>query len=366
MRLLMVAAVACALGFAGAPAVQAGGTPEGQTTPGSLLAVHLFGGDMRPGAPLAAWYHEIGITDVWLYTVKGAFPQDQDPATQRDPGQLEADGILDSYRQNRVRYWWFERPVPDYLYYNESGSPAAPREVIWSSGASTDAAWASVCEAIADVYPRVRAAGFEGIVYDNEAYYSYQGPGKPWLWQGNERQLGPQGNYYLRGRQVGDAIIRAWPGAKVLMVYSFGYDGEYWWYRGFHDAGVDVFLAVEHTYGAGPPHAGDQWYQHWFRGMHLPATVAWKRAIFNFLPDDQHVISGLFPIDFSAGLQNYDLRYFRQQLQEAQGLSAGNRGAIWLWPQGDFSPQSWEAVHYSDGSTAADYLAALRAVSTAQ
>ena len=30
-----------------------------------------------------------------------------------------------------------------------------------------------------------------------------------------------RGNYYKRGRQVGAAIQKVWPGAKVVMVYGF-------------------------------------------------------------------------------------------------------------------------------------------------
>ena len=88
----------------------------GNASPSRRIPVHLFGGDLREGAPLAPWYHKIGITDAWVYPLKGAFPQDQRPEAQRTVAELSAAGTLDAYRKNGVRYWWFERPVPDFFY----------------------------------------------------------------------------------------------------------------------------------------------------------------------------------------------------------------------------------------------------------
>ncbi|MBE3143605.1 MAG: hypothetical protein IMZ61_06740, partial [Planctomycetes bacterium] len=57
---------------------QGNGSPSTVVPPGKIQ-IHLFGGDVSPAAPLAKWYRELGITDVWLYPLKGAFPQDQKP-----------------------------------------------------------------------------------------------------------------------------------------------------------------------------------------------------------------------------------------------------------------------------------------------
>ena len=44
---------------------------------------------------------------------------------------------------------------------------------LWNdSDAATDALWAAVVDNITLVYPVVKEMGFEGIVYDNEGYYS--------------------------------------------------------------------------------------------------------------------------------------------------------------------------------------------------
>ena len=332
-------------------------------TSAGKIQYHLFGGDMRIGAPLAPWYRQIGITDVWLYPLQGAFPQDQRTEDQKSVDDLQREGILRSYNANGIRYWWMERPVPDYLYVIQSRSSDASPGVIWSSGESPDAAWKAICEGIRLTYGGARAAGFEGIVYDNEGYYSYVGPGKPWLWQGHDQELGPQGNYYTRGVQIGKAILSVWPEARVMMVYAIGYPGEYWWYKGFHDSGVDLYLAVEHTYGAGPAKAGDQWYQHWWRPGELKGVVQEKRAFFNFLPDDRHVVSGLFPIDFGAHAPNYDFKYFREQIEQASTLSGSGPFAVWIWPQGEFTPESFRSVAYPAGVTAEDYLGVMRSTS---
>ncbi|MBU0609578.1 MAG: hypothetical protein KKI08_16955, partial [Armatimonadetes bacterium] len=131
--------------------------------------IHLFGGDMTPGAPLAAWYHDIGLTDLWLYPFAGAFPQDQRPEDQRTPAQ-GAD-LVAAYAAHSLRCWWMERPVPDVFYQTAKGDGRH----LWDRSPETDRAWAEVCDKIRTLYPQVRAAGFRGVVYDCESYYSYQG-----------------------------------------------------------------------------------------------------------------------------------------------------------------------------------------------
>jgi hypothetical protein len=335
--------------------------------PQNRIQIHLFGGDISNHAPLASWYHEIGITDVWLYSLKGVFPQDQRPLAQRSLSELTLDGVLAGYSANQIRYWWFERPVPDYFYlsYREQYSSGGDSDNIWSSSRSADSAWSMVCRQVGALYGSVRDAGFVGIVYDNEGYYSYQGSGRPWIWGGHDSELGADGNYYKRGLEVGSAICAVWPRAKAIMVYSFGYPGEYWWYKGFQDAGVDIYLGIEHSYGAGPAKPGDQWYQHWWRSGELTGVVKEKRALFDFILDDRHVASGLFPIDFGQALPNYDLTYFREQLHQASSLSGSGPIAVWIWPQGPFTPDSWKAVKYPAGVYREDYWRLMREYSSA-
>jgi hypothetical protein len=331
--------------------------------------VHLFCGEAgEPGAPLAAWYHEIGITDVWIYPLKGAFPQDQLPESQRTVADMEQAGTLDAYRKHSVRYWWFERPVPDYAYETRK-SAEAPARNIWDSTPETEAFWASVCEKVAAIYPTARAAGFEGIVFDGEAYYSFKGDEsgreKPWVWGGHADQYGKEGNYYRRGLQVGRAIQAVWPKAKVIFVYAFGYPGERWWYQGFHDAGIEVFLGPEHTYGAGPEEPGEQWYQSWWKGKKTKATCDDKRIVFPFIHDDQHIIAGLFPINFGTKKANYRATYFREQAAGAAQDDPAGPIPIWIWPEGPFTPQSWTDIEYAESDTANDYLQVLQDFSQA-
>lgn len=331
------------------------------------IQIHLFGGDVSPRAPLAFWYHEIGITDVWLYSLKGVFPQDQRPSDQRSLSELAHDGVLVGYSANQIRYWWFERPVPDYLYYSyRAQHPSVDdSDNIWSSRSSADGEWDVVCRRIGALYGSLRDAGFAGIVYDNEGYYSYKESERPWVWGGHDGELGPDGNYYKRGLEVGAAISAVWPRARAIMVYSFGYPGEYWWYKGLHDAGVDIYLGIEHSYGAGPAKPGDHWYQHWWSRGELTGVVKEKCALFNFVPDDRHIISGLFPIDFGRAEPNYDLTYFREQLRQASTLTGSGPFAVWIWPQGPFTPGSWKEVRYPEGVSREDYWRLMREYSSA-
>jgi len=344
-----------------------------QTQTGSVpqrrVEVHLYGGDLEPGTPLAAWYRQIGITDVWLYPFRGAFPQDQRPETQKTVEDVEKSGTLKAYRDHHIRYWWFERPVPDY-FYEISKRADYPQSHLWDSTPETESLWKKVCDNIAAIYPGVRQAGFSGVVYDTEAYYSYKGDEsgktKPWVWAGHPEQDGLKGNYYLRGLQVGKAIQAAWPNAKVIIAYAFGYESERWWNQGFQDAGVDLYIGPEHTYGAGPAgDLGSEWYQSWWNGNKTWQTCEIKRKQFSFIRDHQHVMAGLFPIDFGAHKSNYRAKYFREQVASAAMDDPQGPLAVWLWPQGEFSPASWEAVTYAPGDTVADYLQVLRDFSQA-
>ena len=339
---------------------------EEKTAPKRRVDVHLYGGDLTPGAPLASWYRDIGITDVWLYPLKGAFPQDQRPETQKTAEDLIREKTLKAYRDNYIRYWWFERPVPDFFYLIGKGKNGQASH-IWDDSPETDALWNDVCRRIGQIYPTARDAGFTGVVYDNESYYSFagdeSGKKKPWIWGGHDDQYGKSGNYYRRGLQVGRAIHAAWPEAKVIMVYAFGYEGERWWYQGVNDGGAEVLIGPEHTYGAGPGDLGSLYYNQWWNGRKTKATCDDKRKQFPFIPDNRRVLAGLFPVDFGARKPNYRAKHFREQLESA---ATEDREPIhvWLWPQGAFTPESWKAVEYAEGEGAENYLRALREFSS--
>ena len=76
-------------------------------------------------------------------------------------------------------------------------------------------------------------------------------------------------------------------------------------------------------------------------------------------------MAGLFPIDFGAKRPNYRAKYFREQVASAANDDPNGPIPVWIWPQGPFSPKSWEAVEYAPGDTAADYLQVLRDFSQA-
>ncbi len=328
---------------------------------GRRTEVHLFGGDISDGAPLASSYRTIGITDVWLYPIKGAFPQDQAPESQQRIDALKQAGTLDAYKKESIRYWCFERPVPDFAYETEKRADK-PGLHLWDSSPETDAFWKGVCERAAAVYSEVRAAGFAGLVYDGEAYYSFKGDEsgkeKPWVWGGHAEQHGAEGNYFKRGLQLGKAIQGVWPGAKVILVYAFGYPGERWWYQGFKEAGLDVYLGLEHTYGAGPARPGGEWYQSWWQGRKTKATCDWKRTLFPFIADNQHMIAGLFPLDFGVNAANYRAQHFREQMDSAANDDPGGPIAVWLWPP--FTPEGVSKIKCLEGDSTDDYLKVLR------
>jgi len=321
--------------------------------------IFLYGGDSSSDAPLAAWYREIGLTDVWVYPVRGAFPQDQDPRSQRTVEDLNNTGVLPAYRAHQLGIWWFERPVPDILYVQFAIGFPSQKDSIWGNTREADETWANIASKIRSAYGEVRKAGFQGIVYDTEAYYSYDRDHRVWLWQGHDNQLGTKGEYYKRGLEIGRAIHDVWPNAPVVIVYAFGYDGEYWWYKGIQDGGTDLYLGIEHTYGAGPVHQGDQWYQHWWQGRDLVQTVSQKMKIFDFLPDHNHIIAGLFPIDFGSKSPNYEFRYFKQQLDQAKEAYKNQSLSVWIWPQGPFSPGAWSEVKLPSGENPQEYWNAL-------
>lgn len=342
---------------------------EGPVSPDRRTEVHLYGGAVtKDQMPLVEWYHAIGITDAWLYPVKGAFPQDQRPETQQTIAQFQADKILETYRNNHVRYWWFERPVPDFAYatFKRADTPDAH---LWDTRPESDSFWSGVCENVQSIYPAVAEAGFQGLVFDNEAYYSFKGDesGKTaaWVWGGHDQEYGKEGQYYKRGLQVGQAIRAVWPNAKVIMAYAFGYAGERWWYQGFQDAGLEVFIGPEHTYGAGPPIPGAAWYQSWWQGKKTKEVCDSKRIAFPFVADNQHVVAGLFPIHFGQSRPNYRMQYFREQMASAANSDARGPIAVWLWPEGAFTPESLEKVQWESGDAMQDFLQVLREFSQA-
>ena len=249
-----------------------------------------------------------GVTDVWISYLQGAFAVDcckKNASAYRAGGlyaglmslaAVKAANLTMRYRSHDIRPWFFERPVPDFEYTTLNG--AIGPNLFNSSSESVEAGWAQVVENITRVYPKVRSMGFEGLVYDNEGYYSKtcQDPVTnlpvSCLWAQREAYLNATGaaagGYYRRGKQVGDAIAAVWPGATVQMVYGLNYTGLIEWIQGHVDAGLKVKVGTEHTYGAGPcsgPYYTGQWFQCDFGGPpgvqipnahHLNQTLAYE------------------------------------------------------------------------------------------
>jgi hypothetical protein len=65
----------------------------------------------------------------------------------------------------RVTLLFLFRPVPDFEWTTNHD--------LWNNTADADAMWAEVVANISRVYPRVKAAGYKGLVYDNEGLVKF-------------------------------------------------------------------------------------------------------------------------------------------------------------------------------------------------
>ena len=160
-----------------------------------------------------------GITDAWIPYLQGAFAVDcckKNDTVYRAGGlhaglmslaAAETEGLVTRYQAQGIRPWFFERPVPDFEYTGVTGTIGPD---LWNSSSDrVEAGWMRVVSNITSVYPKVRSMGFEGLVYDNEGYYSKvcQDPVTNMpvscLWAQREAYLnatGPAaGAYYRRG-----------------------------------------------------------------------------------------------------------------------------------------------------------------------
>ena len=316
---------------------------------GRQLSAALYGAPalLTPDhGELPAFYRSLGFTAVWTPYVQGAFAVDvADWAALPTVAEVVASGTLRQYASAGLAVHFFERPVPSWLWvrYQQLRGPT-DNTTLWDDTPLADALWAQAASNISRVYPQVRAAGYQGLVYDSEDYY---GQGVFWMLAAH---AGPNGSYYRRGRQVGTAIAAAWPDVNLTDVYGIPEPGWRWFLRGLQDGGVRLRAGLEHTYGAGPCQPGAPWYTCWWRHNSTWAVAqadlqSLTPAFANATAVAPRVAAGLFPFDLSASPKaNYLLEYFAQQLHSA--LCDGPAGPlpVWLWVPGALNATTWAAL----------------------
>ena len=316
------------------------------------------GGPLTPAH--ASFIQRQGVTAAWVAYMAGAFATDK-PRAALLPLDA-AKHVAKTYAAAEVAPWFFERAVPGFLYVGHHD--------VWNSTPSADALWAECAANVSRVYPRVREMGFRGLVYDNEADYTPNtvlpsGRVVSGFWYQPE-QFGLKGNYYRRGRQIGDAIAAVWPNASIRMTYGYNWPGLELWVRGHVDAGLRVRIGIEDTYGAGPCLPGRPWWTCWDGGGHGKGSGHKTSVTANAEAGSwpiaggvtEKVSAGLAPLLLETHTAQYAPVYFEQQLRSALCDEAAGPLEVWLWLGGDLTPASLANI-----SGGADYLRTLHAYS---
>jgi hypothetical protein len=208
-----------------------------------------------------------------------------------------------------------------------------------------DLKWETTLRQMRRVYAQARALGFRGLVLDAEDYDGVSEAAKEkyeeaadfvdaWVFAD---EFGPAGMYYQRGLQFGRVLKEVW-GCPLLQVYEArayaGKDdcraGNYWWLKGIHDAGIEIWIATERTYGAGrgemrPPDTPEH-LARWFVRMeeYLP-------RIHQAYPFAARVLPGFHPWNTRTRRPNYLPQYLDQQLRIARGCALG----YWIYNEGN-------------------------------
>lgn len=310
---------------------------------GAVSEVQLRGRPNRPERHLMCWAsdlradfldkldyldQDLGVTDLWLDYVETAFPQ-----TNHNSGFAPwvESGALREFRRRGIRYWLAEHEA----FTQQVNDPA---------DLHNDQAWETTLRQMRDIYARARELGFRGLVYDAEDYNGVTPQATAryeevadhvdaWCFAD---EFGYGGQYYQRGLQVGRVVRAVW-GGPLLQVYEARLyagkgdcrAGNYWWLRGIHDAGVEIWIATEKTYGAG---AGE------ITGPDLPDHLnRWFVRLADFIPTVQQaypfaarILPGFHPWNTRTRRPHYLPRYLDAQLTLAEACAPG----YWIYTEG--------------------------------
>ncbi|MBC7289594.1 MAG: hypothetical protein H5T86_16450 [Armatimonadetes bacterium] len=273
--------------------------------------------------------NDLGATDLWLDYIETAFPQ-----TNFNSGfQLWVDtGAINALRRRGLRYWLSEHEAFTFM----TRGPEDLRD---------DRRWETTLRRMREVYARAKGLGFRGIVYDAEDYNGQPEPVREryravadfvdaWCYAD---EFGTAGMYYYRGLQVGRVIAEVW-GCPLIQVYEArlyaGKDdcraGNYWWLKGIHDAGVEIWIATERTYGAGEGEVDDPdlpaHLRRWF--VRLPQYVVQVHEAYPFAA---RVLPGFHPWNTRLGKPCYLPKYLDEQLSQAEACALG----YWIYNEGN-------------------------------
>ena len=310
---------------------------------GAIAEVELVGTDNAPERHLMCWATDIQrdflekldylekdlcATDLWLDYVETAFPQ-----TNHNSGfqpWLDA-GAFEEFRKRGVRYWLSEHEAFTHLV----NRPEDLRD---------ERKWQTTLGQMRRIYARAKELGFRGIVYDAEDYGGVSAEAEEryadvadhvdaWCFAD---EFGLGGMYYHRGRQVGEVIAEA-HGGPLLQVYEARMyagkgdcrAGNTWWLKGIHDAGVEVWIATEKTYGAGEgeiEHEGPDHVRRWFVDPAEHVVDAHEAY-----PFATRILPGFHPWNTRLGKPNYLPKYLAEQLSVAEGCASGH----WIYNEGN-------------------------------
>ncbi len=310
---------------------------------GAIGEVEFFGRPNRPERHLMCWSSDVqrdfldkldyldrdlGVTDLWLDYVETAFPQ-----TNHNSGfGIWVDsGALTAFKKRGIRYWLGEHEA----FTQMVNGPEDLRD---------DLKWLTTCRQARQIYARARALGFRGLVLDAEDYGGVTDAAKQKYKDGADHvdawtfadEFGPAGMYYQRGLEFGRVIKDVW-GCPLMQVYEArmyaGKDdcrqGNIWWLKGIFDAGIEIWIATERTYGAGKGEIESEypeWTRRWFVRMNEYVAKA-HRAY----PFATRVLPGFAPWNTRLRKPNYLPKYLDEQLRIARDCALG----YWIYNEGN-------------------------------
>ncbi len=321
--------------------VKIGFAGGGQT--GAIGEVELFGYVNRPERHLMCWSgdlrrdyldkldyfdRDLGVTDLWLDYVETAFPQ-----TNHNSGLdlWVTSGALEAFRKRGIRYWLGEHEAFTFLV-NEPEDLRDERK--WLT---------TLCQA-RRVYARAHKLGFRGLVLDAEDYGGVTAAAKErykdvadhvdaWCFAD---EFGLAGMYYHRGLHYGQVIKTVWGGPLMQVYEARMYAGKgdcragnYWWLKGIHDAGVEIWIATERTYGAGNSEIDSKSPEHlrrWF--VRIPDYVP---KVHEAYPFAARVLPGFSPWNTRLRTPEYLPKYLDEQLRIARDWAHGH----WIYNEGN-------------------------------
>jgi hypothetical protein len=289
---------------------------------------HWWSGDVKTDFLDAMDYldRDLQATDVWIDKIASAFP-----GTRPNYGFeiLDQGGAFRELRKRGINYWLIDEE-------GFGGLVNGPDDL------RDDAKWETTLRRAREIYSRAKELGFRGLAMDAEDYVlpSDAAVQEKYLkvadhvdcWTFND-EFGYSGYYYQRGLQFGRVIKDVWD-CPVLQYYEARMyagkpgcrDGNYWWLKGIHDAGLEIWIGPERTYGRGnkelyEPEVG---YAEFVTRSFID-LAAFIPQVHQAYPFAARVLPGFHPwiSDFGGGVPNYLPKYLDEQLSITENAAFG-------------------------------------------